>query len=263
MSNVEGQALTYTIPTEYTDGTTVRIAVKFAFSGGMSVTKIFDYVVGSDCGDSDDTTPDDDSENQGETTSNGSCTFTDTEAVQGSFTDNYTIDIKTVEGEIVVTTTLVEEKTGLVAYIFDRTTNFAEYQMTNTGGQTFTGTIPTKYPDGTTAKIAIKFAYSNGGIAITRDFEYIVGSSCNTTDAMDDLLDDTKARIYPNPATSIVNIQLPAEGHLYAWNAAGNLIVETDIDATDSINIADWTPGIYFLRIETTQGILVTRLIKE
>ena len=48
MSNVSGQIFTQTI-TGQTIGSTINYAVKFAFSGGLSVTRFISYVVGNDC----------------------------------------------------------------------------------------------------------------------------------------------------------------------------------------------------------------------
>ncbi len=48
MSNVSGNIFTKTI-TGQTTGSTINYACKFAFSGGMSVTKYISYVVGSSC----------------------------------------------------------------------------------------------------------------------------------------------------------------------------------------------------------------------
>ena len=48
MSNVSGKIFSSTI-TGQTIGSTINYAVKFAFAGGMSVTKYFSYVVGSNC----------------------------------------------------------------------------------------------------------------------------------------------------------------------------------------------------------------------
>jgi len=51
MTNVSGQIFSHTI-TGQTIGTTMSYAVKFAYAGGLSVTKYFSYVVGSNCGTS-------------------------------------------------------------------------------------------------------------------------------------------------------------------------------------------------------------------
>jgi hypothetical protein len=48
MTNVSGQTFTRTI-TGQTLGATITYAVKFAFSGGLAVTRFFSYLVGSNC----------------------------------------------------------------------------------------------------------------------------------------------------------------------------------------------------------------------
>lgn len=48
MTSVSGQTFTQTI-TGQTLGSTITYAVKFAFAGGLAVTKYFSYVVGNDC----------------------------------------------------------------------------------------------------------------------------------------------------------------------------------------------------------------------
>jgi hypothetical protein len=48
MTNVSGKIFTKTI-TGQTTGSTINYAVKFAFAGGLSVTKYFSYVVGNSC----------------------------------------------------------------------------------------------------------------------------------------------------------------------------------------------------------------------
>ena len=48
MANVSGTIFTKTI-TGQTIGSTINYAVKFAYAGGLSVTKYFSYVVGNSC----------------------------------------------------------------------------------------------------------------------------------------------------------------------------------------------------------------------
>jgi hypothetical protein len=48
MTNVSGKIFTHTI-TNQTIGSTINYAVKFAYTGGLSVTRYFSYVVGNNC----------------------------------------------------------------------------------------------------------------------------------------------------------------------------------------------------------------------
>ncbi len=54
MTNVDGRKFSKTF-SEQTIGATFKVSCKFAFAGGMAVTKTFDYVVGNTCGSSTDT----------------------------------------------------------------------------------------------------------------------------------------------------------------------------------------------------------------
>jgi len=54
MVNVSGKIFTATL-TGQTMGTTINYACKFAYAGGLSVTKYVSYVVGSNCGSTNDT----------------------------------------------------------------------------------------------------------------------------------------------------------------------------------------------------------------
>ncbi|WP_462251741.1 glycosyl hydrolase [Ekhidna sp.] len=55
MTHVEGRTFTRTI-SDQTPGATIAYACKFAFAGGLAVTKYFDYVVGDNCSEDEDTT---------------------------------------------------------------------------------------------------------------------------------------------------------------------------------------------------------------
>ena len=54
MTNVSGNIFTATVSGQ-ANGTTINYACKFAYSGGLSVTKYISYVVGTNCGSTNDT----------------------------------------------------------------------------------------------------------------------------------------------------------------------------------------------------------------
>jgi Lamin Tail Domain/Secretion system C-terminal sorting domain len=66
----------------------------------------------------------------------------------------------------------------------------------------------------------------------------------------------------PNPATDLVKIELP-EGadRIIVLDAMGRQIVA--MAATTQINIADWTPGVYFIEIDGSFGRVGRQLIKK
>jgi len=112
---------------------------------------------------------------------NTECAGSSTVASDGSFTAGYSYSFTTSGTDVSVTFELLDTKIGLVAYLWNRTSGFAETAMTNASGQKFTYTLTgqTLY---STITVACKFAYA-GGMAVTKDFTYTVGNSCGSGNA--------------------------------------------------------------------------------
>lgn len=104
------------------------------------------------------------------------CAGQDTEASQFSFSTGYKYEFQTVGNAVKVTFELLDDKAGVVAYLWDYTSGFAETQMQNAGGKKFTITLNNQTA-GATLRLACKFAYA-GGMAVTKQFEYTVGTLC-------------------------------------------------------------------------------------
>lgn len=100
---------------------------------------------------------------------------------EGVFTDGYIYKFTTSGTDVTVSFELLDNKTGLVAYIFTYNPDFTEVSATNTSGKKFSKTF-TGQTIGATFKVACKFAYA-GGLVVTKIFSYVVGSSCSDTPA--------------------------------------------------------------------------------
>jgi len=98
-------------------------------------------------------------------------------ATEGVFTDGYIYKFTTIGTDVTVDFELLDNKSGLVAYIFTYNPNFTEVAATNTSGKKFSKTF-TGQTIGATFKVACKFAFA-GGLVVTKIFNYVVGSSCN------------------------------------------------------------------------------------
>lgn len=261
MTNVSGQKFSYTL-TGQTLGATITVACKFAYAGGMAVTKDFTYTVGNICGggEADTEIPTAFTATKGAVTSNSvelllnatdnsgaivyeitygsttlttsgtsgteksyivtgltastdysfsivakdatgnaaannpiavdattsvdantECAGTSAVASDGSFTSGYNYAFTTSGTDVTVSFELLDTKVGLVAYLWNRTSGFAESQMANTSGQKFSYTLAGQTL-GATITVACKFAYA-GGMAVTKDFTYTVGNSCGGGEA--------------------------------------------------------------------------------
>lgn len=107
-----------------------------------------------------------------------SCTETSTTATQGSFSVGYKATFETVGTEVNITFEMLDEKSGVIAYLW-KETPFGETAMTNVSGRIFTAKLNGQTP-GTTLSYACKFAYA-GGLSVTKYMKYVVGTNCSGT----------------------------------------------------------------------------------
>jgi hypothetical protein len=92
---------------------------------------------------------------------NTECSGTASEASQGSFSVGYKYGFVTSGTDVSISFEILDDKSGLVAYLWNYTSGFAETSMTNAGGKKFTKTL-TGQTVGSVIKIACKFAYAGG-----------------------------------------------------------------------------------------------------
>jgi hypothetical protein len=75
-----------------------------------------------------------------------------------------------------------------------------------------------------------------------------------------DITDASGISIYPNPANTQINISLDnaiQSGSVEIYNMIGELIYQSSLnDRTMSISTAQWTDGLYAVRILTSAGMI-------
>lgn len=101
-------------------------------------------------------------------------TGSSTENMEGQgnpFTNGYNYSFSADKGEVTITFESLEDYVGLVAYLWNYTSGFAERQM-DVNGQVATTTLHNQ-PAGTVLDFACKFAYA-GGMSVTKRFQYTV-----------------------------------------------------------------------------------------
>jgi hypothetical protein len=338
MTNVGGKVFSVTLGGQ-TLGATLSYACKFAFSGGMSVTKYLTYVVGSNCGGTtNDTqaptgftatlgavtansvelllnandnsgmvaynvaygsstvststaagsvksllitaltagtpysfsiTASDLAGNQAAnnpivlaaTTSantNTECAGTASEASQGSFAVGYRYGFTTSGSDVTVSFEMLDDKTGLVAYLWNYTSGFAETAMTSAGGKKFTKTL-TGLTVGSVIKFACKFAYA-GGMVVTKQFSYTVGNACPV--ALDEVVSD-EAFFYPNPVQNTLYLSLDGRAsRVVVTNLLGQTLLDRWVEG-DRIDVSRLAAGIYTVRVENERGTKLGKVIKR
>ena len=192
------------------------------------------------------------------TTFNPQCTGNSTQATEGTFTLGYNYTFQTIGTDVKITFELLDNKVGLVAFL-RRQSPFAETQMTNVSGQTFTQTI-TGQTIGSTISYAVKFAFA-GGLSVTNYFSYVVGNNCSLGIENSSM---TKQLGYPNPVESIFNLQLTDDQNkITLSDVLGKIHYVDMVNANYAFDMSAYETGIYFLKIENSNGIQYLKIIKK
>lgn len=69
--------------------------------------------------------------------------------------------------------------------------------------------------------------------------------------------------VSPNPSTDYISISGINSGSLKITDLNGRLILDENFIDPNRIDIRNMSPGVYLLRIETTEGTIIGKLIKK
>ena len=188
------------------------------------------------------------------------CTTTSQVATQGSFSLGYKFTYETVGTNVYISCEILDtDKPGLVAYLWKQTP-FTETSMTNSTGKIFTSVLSGQTA-GTVISYAVKFAYA-GGMSVTKYINYTVGSNCSGT-AVNNVI-DSKPFFYPNPVQNILQLVLPEENcRVMLYDIVGNCVFDARTPANYSLNMSDLKSGIYFVKAESSRGMMNSKVVKN
>lgn len=190
-----------------------------------------------------------------------SCLETSTEAAQGHFDNGYIMSFETVGSDVTIRCEFLDNKNGVVAYLWNYTQGFQETGMTETETKIFSTTLQNQIP-GTSLTVACKFAYE-AGMAVTKQFEYVVGTQCGTN-FLNNSYSDERLQCYPNPVEDILYLQLPGENNrVTIWNMRGEKKLDRRMSANGTLDMSGFESGIYFLRVETESGKFTDKIMKR
>lgn len=81
---------------------------------------------------------------------------------------------------------------------------------------------------------------------------------------VDEIATQNDIIIYPNPAHDVIEIVLYKKSVVRIFNITGQLLKQINIDQKNaSIDISGLSSGIYFLKVETSEGVSVKKIMKE
>lgn len=69
--------------------------------------------------------------------------------------------------------------------------------------------------------------------------------------------------IYPNPSSCDLNLETQETIKSISISDINGRILKTQNSHSKTINISDLSPGLYFIRTETPNGIFINKIIKE
>ncbi len=208
-------------------GSTITFACKFAYAGGMSVTKQFSYTVegegGGEGGGGEEEKPQ---------PTGAYCQGSDTEHSDGQpFEQGYDYLFQTIENggsySVEVTVTLKDNRTGVAAYMQDFTSGgLQETQIPFDIASKTTQYTFTDLADLDELNFRVKFAYA-GGLSTTKAFVYTVGTDCNGQRPQKEDDEDEPTSLQSVDNNVMPNGKFFHNGHLYIihngkqYNAVG------------------------------------------
>ncbi|MHA3789444.1 glycosyl hydrolase [Flavobacterium hauense] len=227
MDNTSGLAFSKTI-TGQVAGTTISYACKFAYAGGMTVTKYISYSVGQNCDDEDTEAP-----------------------------SAFTAALGAVTSSSVELLLNASDNSGTVTYTITYNGNIVS--ATGVSGEQKTVIIPGLMPE-TTYSFSIAASDASGNTAINNDI--IIEAITSEVDlGIDDPEFDNLVTLYPNPANSTVHInsKLYVISGIEVYSLLGAKIIESyDVD---TINIENLQSGIYLVKIHSESRTVIKKLI--
>ncbi len=195
------------------------------------------------------------------TSPNSDCAGISNVASQGTFDVGYSYSFETSETDVTINFELLDDKAGVVAYLWNYTSGFTETGMTNVSGKKFTHTLTGQNP-GSVIKVACKLAFA-GGLSVTKQLAYTVGDTCSETYGIE-IVKASELYFYPNPVHDVLRIELPAgSNRLSVYDMIGNKVFEATILNSYNFDMNSLRAGIYLIKTESSYGIHYNKVIKK
>ncbi|MFI3296314.1 MAG: T9SS type A sorting domain-containing protein [bacterium] len=177
------------------------------------------------------------------------CTYTSTDAAEGTFTTGYTLSFEQdADGSVTVTVVLLDtDLVGLVANLYDYTSGSLEvYGMTDNGNQTFSYTFSSVSTN--SISCAVQFPYADGGLIVTSTYSCDVVASTGD-DVVTTVSGPTEAATAPtHDAANVVSVysDVYTQGVTGFSNAVWGILANYTTIGTDNLFSIDFSTGYQF-----------------
>lgn len=114
-----------------------------------------------------------------------------------------------------------------------------------------------------TSQIYITTASGNYQVKVTNGCDELMSETVAITTELNEI-ETSGINISPNPAKNIIIVEGLTKGLIEILNIQGQLIKQVNVsDKNTSIDISNLASGIYSLKITTSEGIVVKKLLKK
>jgi hypothetical protein len=113
---------------------------------------------------------------------------------------------------------------------------------------------------------AIYFTSANNGYVVGNGKTLLKYTGVATGVGVGQKLEAGKLKIYPNPVSKNLTIDLPESSnfyHLKMVNSTGQIMLLEESFSENEIDVSDLTTGIYFLTLQNSKEIYTTRFVKK
>lgn len=190
------------------------------------------------------------------------CSGTDSQAQQNtSFSIGYKYNFETIGTSVKFTFEMLDtDKTGVSNAYLWRQSPFAEFGMgAPVSGKIFSKTLD-GFTVGSTISYACKFEFS-GGLAVTKYLSYTVGDSCTLGV---ETISDFQQTYFPNPVENILNLQLnDDQNQISLTDVLGRILFNEVVSSIFSIDMSDYSPGMYILKVTNSKGVQESKILKK
>ncbi len=77
-------------------------------------------------------------------------------------------------------------------------------------------------------------------------------------------VENTELRVDPNPANEIIRLSNSNTNDVITISdIAGNITLQTNVNANKEIDISRLSVGLYFINVQSKNGLLVGKFVKE
>lgn len=173
----------------------------------------------------------------------------------GDDPENFSIEIKNMDdNEIVKTFTYDKPKTIYQEDIYLPKVGCYRVTMRNTAGNGFNGGF-----------WGVKNSSNENLITGSNTenefrYEFAFEISCDGVGVDEVVIDNVM--IYPNPATSFINVSANNISNVKVYNVSGQMVFSQEVSSDMiEINTESWANGMYYINIETSEGYVVSEKV--